>query len=557
MARLRRSSSGRRSCTVPSSARSTVIGSTTVCDRVPFGPLTVTVRPSMATSTPDGTVIGSFPMRDMVSNPSPDVGEDFAAHAVLVRLPLGLKAVRRRDDRDAEAAEDPGQIGRLRVDPQAGLGDPAQARDAPLAVAAVLQLDHQDLADLGVLGAVRRDVALALQDLGDRDLQLRVRHRDLVVVGRVRVAQTCEHVRDRIGHRHGDVVFSPAAVPLAGPTAIRGDRVQLPAALADARQLAAVRHLAHADAAQPELAQHGAGTPALLAAGVAADGELRLPGRLDDERLLGHRSVLPEGEAEPTQQGPAFLVGGRRRDDGDVHAAWAVDGVRVDLVEHRLLGEAEGVVAPAVELGRRQAAEVADTGQGDGEQAVEELPHPVAAQGHLRADRHALTQLELRDGLGRPADLRLLPGDRGEVADRAVDQLRVAGGGADAHVDDDLHDPRGLHAVAVAELLLQAAADLVEVALLQPGPGPLRGGGGHQISFPERREIRTRLPSSVVFLPTRVGLPSESTTITFETWMAASWVTMPPDWAPRWVWLTRVCFLIRLTPSTSTRSRVG
>ena len=95
MALLRRSSSGRRSCTVPSSARSTVIGSTTVCDRVPFGPLTVTMRPSMATSTPDGTVIGSFPMRDMISNPSPDVGEDFAAHAVLVRLPLGLETVRR------------------------------------------------------------------------------------------------------------------------------------------------------------------------------------------------------------------------------------------------------------------------------------------------------------------------------------------------------------------------------------------------------------------------------------------------------------------------------
>src|SRR4051812_6057805 len=148
-------------------------------------------------------------------------------------------------------------------------------------------------------------------------------------------------------------VGSGAARPTrteCGADAIRGDRVQLPAALADARQLAAVRHLAHADAAQPELAQHGAGTPALLAAGVAADGELRLPGRLDDERLLGHRSVLPEGEAEPTQQGPAFLVGGRRRDDGDVHAARAVDGVRVDLVEHRLLGEAEGVVAPAVEL---------------------------------------------------------------------------------------------------------------------------------------------------------------------------------------------------------------
>src|SRR5215212_5562874 len=69
---------------------------------------------------------------------------------------------------------------------------------------------------------------------------------------------------------------------LCGADASRPDRSQLPAALADARQLAAVRHLAHTDAAQPELAQHGAGTPALLAAGVAADGELRLPGRLDD-----------------------------------------------------------------------------------------------------------------------------------------------------------------------------------------------------------------------------------------------------------------------------------
>src|SRR3954449_2708019 len=268
-------------------------------------------------------------------------------------------------------------------------------------------------------------------------------------------------------------------------------------------------------------------------------------------------SRLLERESETAQKRPAFLVRRRRRDDGDVHAAWAVDAVGVDLVEHRLLVEPERVVAPAVELVRRQAAEVADTRQRDRQQPVQELPHPVAAQRDLRADRHALAQLELRDGLGRPADLRLLPGDRGEVADRAVDQLRVAGGVADTHVDDDLHDAGDLHDVAVAELLLQAAADLVEVALLQPGPGPLRGGGGHQISFPERREIRTRLPSSVVFLPRRVGLPSESTTITFETWMGASWVTMPPDWAPRWVWLTRVCFLIRLTPSTSTRSRVG
>ena len=51
------------------------------------------------------------------------------------------------------------------------------------------------------------------------------------------------------------------------------------------------------------------------------------------------------------------------RDDRDVHAADAVDLVLVDLVEHRLLGEAERVVAVAVELARRQAPEVTDARQ--------------------------------------------------------------------------------------------------------------------------------------------------------------------------------------------------
>jgi hypothetical protein len=53
----------------------------------------------------------------------------------------------------------------------------------------------------------------------------------------------------------------------------------------------------------------------------------------------------------------------------------------------------------AVERPGVQAAEVADTRERDRQQPVEELPHPVAAQGHLRADRHALAQLEAGDGL--------------------------------------------------------------------------------------------------------------------------------------------------------------
>ena len=90
-------------------------------------------------------------------------------------------------------------------------------------------------------------------------------------------------------------------------------------------------------------------------------------------------------------------------------------------------------------------------------QAVEELPRAVAAQGDVGADRLALAQLELRDGLAGLGDLRLLAGDRGEVLDRAIDDLAVAGCLADTGVDDDLHETGHLVHVRVAELLLSAA----------------------------------------------------------------------------------------------------
>src|SRR5262245_43442844 len=166
-------------------------------------------------------------------------------------------------------------------------------------------------------------------------------------------------------------------------------------------------------------------------------------------------SVLLEREAEKLQQRPALVIGLSGGHQGDVHAPRPIDPVLIDLVEDGLLGQAERVVAVAVEPAPVQATEVADTRQRDGQQPVQELPHPVAAQGHLRADRHALAQLELRDRLGRPAHLGLLAGDRGEVADRAVDQLRVPGSLTDTHVDDDLHKARHLHRVGVPVLRLE------------------------------------------------------------------------------------------------------
>src|SRR6516165_7225261 len=150
------------------SSLTTAIGSATVRSREPFGPLTLTAWPSMATSTPLGMGMGRRPMRDIVFLPSlPDVGEDFPAHTLLLGLLVGHQAARRRDDRDAEPAEHPGQVVLLRVHAQPGLGNPLDPGDGALTRVAVLEGDHEVLADLGVLDAPAGDVALLLEDLRD------------------------------------------------------------------------------------------------------------------------------------------------------------------------------------------------------------------------------------------------------------------------------------------------------------------------------------------------------------------------------------------------------
>src|SRR5690606_28142007 len=178
--RERRSSSGRVTTIAPDSSRDTWIGAGTVCWSVPLGPLTVTESPSMVTSTPAGTGTGILPMRDIAGLPSPsrlpDVGEDFPAHALGGCLLVGQETGRRGDDRHAEAAEDPRQVGGLRVHAQARLGHAADAGERALAVGAELQLDREVLAHRGVLDGPARDVALVLEDLRDVGLELGVRH---------------------------------------------------------------------------------------------------------------------------------------------------------------------------------------------------------------------------------------------------------------------------------------------------------------------------------------------------------------------------------------------
>src|SRR4029078_9844548 len=82
----------------------------------------------MVTSTPDGTVMGRRPMRDM-SYRLPDEREDFAAELRLARLLAGHDALARADDDDAETAEHPRDVRLARIHTQAGLADPLEPGD--------------------------------------------------------------------------------------------------------------------------------------------------------------------------------------------------------------------------------------------------------------------------------------------------------------------------------------------------------------------------------------------------------------------------------------------
>src|SRR5690606_30881829 len=120
-----------------------------------------------------------------------------------------------------------------------------------------------------------------------------------------------------------------------------------------------------------------------------------------------------------------------------------------------------------IELLVRKTTEVADTGQRERHETVDELPRAVAPEGDVSADGHSLTQLELRDRLAGLRHLRLLTRDEREIFDGPLDHLRVARGFADTRVDDDLDQTRHLVRVREPELLGEGLRDLGAVALLQ------------------------------------------------------------------------------------------
>src|SRR6266550_1445184 len=539
---------GRVTTTSPSRC-SIFIRAGTCCCSVPSGPATATRAGSIVTVTPSGTVMGALPI---LLIPSPDEGHHFAADAALLRGAARDETGRGREDRDAHPAEHARKTVLPGVDPAARLRHALQAGDDPLAVAAELEVDDQGIEGLALLHVVVADVALLLEEAGDLDLHPRARHGCVLVQRLVGVADAGEHVCDRIGQH----CFSPTS-------STSSCRESLPGAPARGGRSGRGRTCGRPRAGGRTGCSACSCAPCTSGVAVASRRAMSLP------LLLPPFAVGREGQAEGPQQREGLLVVLGARRDRHVEAADLLDVVVVDLGEDELLADAEREVAPAVERARVQPAEVANPGQRDRDEPVEELVHPRAAQRHARADGHPLAHLELRDRLAGAPDLGALAGDRGQLLDGRVEQLRLGLRLADAHVERDLLDAGRLHDRVEAELLLEARPDLGLVLLLQARRVRV-GYGAHvrSISSPHCLQTRTRTVRSLTtfsIVPTRVGLPhTGQTTITFETGSGAANSTIPPGVMPPppkpvafWIGRGRRCRLTTLMFSTTTRPCLG
>src|SRR5262249_32493139 len=159
--------------------------------------------------------------------------------------------------------------------------DALEPRDDALAARSVLEEDFERalrLAGLPVCDLEPLDVAFALEDLRDLDLQPRERHLHLRMPGLGRVPDPGEHVCDWISHKFN----SPIHQFTNSPTAFR-----------DACDVALERELAETETAERKLAKIRARTAAAAAAVAEPDFVLRGLQFLGDLCGGGHL-VIPE-----------------------------------------------------------------------------------------------------------------------------------------------------------------------------------------------------------------------------------------------------------------------
>src|SRR6187551_1948004 len=126
---------------LPSSTAAVTPGGN-ACFICPLGPFTSTPVASALMVTPLGMTIGFFPIRDMASTVPyqlPNIAENLAADAGLLGGAARHDSAGRRQDGDAESAEDGWHFVAVGIDAAAGTADALDARDHFFATGAVLQ----------------------------------------------------------------------------------------------------------------------------------------------------------------------------------------------------------------------------------------------------------------------------------------------------------------------------------------------------------------------------------------------------------------------------------
>src|SRR5215469_5480971 len=182
-------------------------------DSEPFAPLMVTACAATVAVTPCGSSTGALAILDMLRLPSGHDAQDFAALSDRACLLVGHHALGRGNDHGAHAAEDIRQLVLAAVNPQSRTADALQAVDHGASLE-ILQSDGESRLAIRGVEAVVGDIALILQHLDDRGLDVRGGELHLRLARGLAVADACQKIGNGIGHAHAlFLTSSPWRVP--------------------------------------------------------------------------------------------------------------------------------------------------------------------------------------------------------------------------------------------------------------------------------------------------------------------------------------------------------
>ncbi len=178
-----------------------------------------------------------------------------------------------------------------------------------------------------------------------------------------------------------------------------------------------------------------------------------------------------EGHTEEGEELARLFVGVSGSGDDNVHAADFINLIVVDFGEDELFLDAEGVIASAVEGIAVDASEVADAGQGDIHELIEEFIHTATAQGDFAADSHTLPEFPSGEGFTRASDDGFLTGNSGEVGDSGFENFGITDGVAASHIEDNFIELGNLHDVFIVEFSHHSGNDFGFIFIKESGQG--------------------------------------------------------------------------------------